>query len=277
MRQYRLPISFRLTRVRTHTPLARSRAVMARHIGCPRPSPLVLTRTRLVWPDNYRRAFNSWYIPHLLIFIAFTSIWFWVAIAGYVRCLPYKPKLPLPPPGMSIGSQYNLTALVPPRYIAAAYPPPGNATANATSLPPAAPYPPPYPTPAAPNATSAYGIAAAYNAAVASQDGKDVTYMACNKKSYGAVGGCLVMLWCLLLYAGLRRIAMRRKFGMPGKASDDVFSWMCCAWAALCQEVRTLRHYDVRGGVWNGFDPARVTALAQEKARLKAPRAVEMV
>jgi Cys-rich protein (TIGR01571 family) len=229
-------------------------------------------------PDNYRRAFNSWYIPHLLIFIAFTSIWFWVAIAGYVRCLPYKPQLPLPPPGMSIGSQFNLTALVPPRYIATAYPPPvANATANATSLPPVTPSPPPFPTPAAPNATSVYGIAAAYNAAIASQNGKNATYTACNKKSYGAVGGCLVMLWCLLLYAGLRRIAMRRKFGMPGKASDDVCSWMFCAWAALCQEVRTLRHFDVRGGVWNGFDPARVAALAQEKARLKAPKAVEMV
>ena len=117
---------------------------------------------------------------------------------------------------------------------------------------------------------------AAYNAAVASQDGKDLVYVSCNKKSYGAVGGCLVMLWCLLFYAGLRRVAMRRKFGMPGKASDDVCSWMFCAWAALCQEVRTLRHFDVRGGVWNGFDPARVAALAQEKARLKAPQAVEM-
>lgn len=215
-------------------------------------------------------------------------------MAGYVRCLPYKPTLPLPPPGMSISIQYNLTALLMPMPPPLApmppiMPPPmsnstaaGNssATGNSTMLkspPPPPPQPPsPPPTLPPPGTPSAYALAAAYNAAIQSQNGKDVQYVSCNKQSYAAVAGCLIMLWCLLFYAGLRRIAIRRKFGMPGKVTDDVCAWMLCAWAALCQEVRTLRHYDVRGGVWNGFDPVRVAALAEEKARLKAPQSVEM-
>ena len=39
-----------------------------------------------------RRAFSSWYIPHLLFFITFTSIWFWVSVGGYVRCAPLKAR-----------------------------------------------------------------------------------------------------------------------------------------------------------------------------------------
>jgi len=41
---------------------------------------------------SLRRAFSSWYIPHLLFFITFTSIWFWVSVGGYVRCAPLKAR-----------------------------------------------------------------------------------------------------------------------------------------------------------------------------------------
>jgi hypothetical protein len=59
---------------------------------------------------------------------------------------------------------------------------------------------------------------------------------------------------------------MRRKFGLPGDNCHDVCFWIFCAWAALCQETRTLRQNRVEGGVWGG----------EQATSLLAPGAIEM-
>ena len=188
--------------------------------------------------DNYRRAFRSWYIPNWIIFVLCTSLWFWVSVGGYAQCAPLKVTLPLSPPGMALNVQYNATSL---------------AAANATG---------------ASNAPAVVDAMTAYNAKLDAARAGNAAWLACNKHFNGAIAGTLLLLFLLLVYGGVRRTAMRKKFGLPGDTLNDMCTWICCAWAALCQETRTLRQNGVAGGTWGG--------AAQDKTSLLAPGAVEM-
>ncbi|KAL6337597.1 hypothetical protein AAG906_037190 [Vitis piasezkii] len=55
-----------------------------------------------------------------------------------------------------------------------------------------------------------------------------------------------------LLYGGLWRIQMRKRFNLPGNnlccwkpALTDCAQWLCCACCSLAQEVRTADYYDI--------------------------------
>lgn len=76
--------------------------------------------------------------------------------------------------------------------------------------------------------------------------------------------------WCFLLYAGLRRIQMRRRYGLPGDDMRDYISWLCCAPCSVAQETRTLLHNNVSDGVWRG----RPGASEPQQATLLAPQQV---
>jgi Cys-rich protein (TIGR01571 family) len=106
----------------------------------------------------------------------------------------------------------------------------------------------------------------AYNSAIDHAKERTSTWLACNGKFNKAIGGTIVLLFLLLVYGGARRAAMRKKFGLQGNTLNDVCSWIFCAWAALCQETRTLRQNGVAGGVWGG----------EQATRLLAPGSVEM-
>jgi Cys-rich protein (TIGR01571 family) len=106
----------------------------------------------------------------------------------------------------------------------------------------------------------------AYNTAIDSAKSRTALWLQCNGKFNKAIAGTLVLLFLLLLYGGARRATMRKKFGLQGNTLNDVCSWIFCAWAALCQETRTLRQNGVDGGAWGG----------EQATRLLAPGSVEM-
>ena len=185
----------------------------------------------LGFADNYRRAFRAWYAPHLVIFVICTSCWFFVSVAGYAQCAPLKMALPRSPPGMPLNVQYNATQL---------------AAVQADNV--------------------TLALMTAYNTAVDTARSRTALWLACNSKFNRAIGGTLALMLCLLLYGGARRVAMRKKFGLPGDTLNDICTWIFCAWAALCQETRTLRQNGVTGGTWGG----------EAATHLLAPAAVEM-
>ena len=110
----------------------------------------------------------------------------------------------------------------------------------------------------------------AYNDAVAAAVAQTKLWSACNRESNAAIAGTLSIFLLLLIYGGVRRAQMRKKFGLPGDTLNDVCSWIFCSWAALCQETRTLRQNGVRDGVWGA------EGAGGDKSSLLAPGAVEM-
>lgn len=178
-------------------------------------------------------------------------------MGGYAKCSPLKVRafcasaprcpaliarrirpqvaLPRPPPSVPLGHAFNATELA-------------AVTDNSTQA----------------------GMMA-YNAAVANAVSQTALWSACNRKYNAAIGGTLTIFFLLLLYGGLRRAQMRRKFGLPGDTLNDICSWLWCSWAALCQETRTLRQFGVRDGVWGAE-----AVGAQDKASLLAPGSIEM-
>ena len=160
---------------------------------------------------------------------------------------------------MGVGKYYNISYPPPPSNVT-------NMTSNGTAV---ALAPGPSPAPLSNASLAARAARMSYNGAIDTAVAQHAAWQACNAQSNRAIGGTIVLLFTLLLYGGVRRIAMRKKFNLPGKALDDVCAWIFCAWAALCQETRTLRHNAVLQGVWQGYQ-------AVEKTRLTAPGAVEM-
>jgi len=147
--------------------------------------------------------------------------------------------LPRPPPGLTPGRAFNATEL------AAA-----NLTlANATLVP----------------------AMNAYNDLIAVAVTQTGAWSACNRDYNAAIGGTLTIFFLLLVYGGVRRVQLRKKFGLPGDTLNDVCSWLWCSWVALCQETRTLRQAGVKDGVWGAE-----AAGGGDKASLLAPGSVEM-
>ncbi len=115
-----------------------------------------------------------------------------------------------------------------------------------------------------------------YNTALDGVRAQMALWYACNRQFNAAIGGTVVILLALLLYGGARRVQMRRKFGLPGDTCHDMCAWVFCAWAALCQEVRTLRQNGVRGGAWGGEAAVATRLLAPEAVQM-APRGASAV
>ncbi len=147
--------------------------------------------------------------------------------------------LPRPPPGLTPGRAFNATEL---------------AVANLTLA----------------NATLVPAMSA-YNDLIAVAVTQTGAWSACNRDYNAAIGGTLTIFFLLLVYGGVRRVQLRKKFGLPGDTLNDVCSWLWCSWAALCQETRTLRQAGVKDGVWGAE-----AAGGGDKASLLAPGSVEM-
>ena len=68
-------------------------------------------------------------------------------------------------------------------------------------------------------------------------------------------------MWLLTLaffiYAGYRRIQLRKRFALPGSDANDYAAWLLLPCCALSQETRTLAFNRVENGAWQG--PLQVT------------------
>jgi Cys-rich protein (TIGR01571 family) len=78
------------------------------------------------------------------------------------------------------------------------------------------------------------------------------SYSACTQPYAAAQTFFWMLTWLFFLYAGWRRIQMRRRFGLPGDDVRDYITWLACPVCALCQETRTLAVNRCDGGVWHG-------------------------
>ena len=108
--------------------------------------------------------------------------------------------------------------------------------------------------------------ATTYNTAVRTSLALQAAFTDCGSAYVGGMVGMLFLFLLLFIYGACRRSAMRAKFGLPGDNCADAAAWLCCCWAAICQEARTLRHNGVERGEWVG-------AAAAGKSVLLAPRA----
>ena len=176
-----------------------------------------------------------------------------------------------PPPSPALGVASPPSPLPP----APSLSPPPSLPAPGASPPFPPPLPPP-PPPLPPPGPDTIALRFAYNAQLAQANTEQEAWDSCNAQSNAAIAGTLVLLLVLLLYGGWRRGQLRRKFKLPGDTLNDVATWVCCAWAALCQETRTLRHNRVFRGAWNGPGLTVLSPEGKEEALVVAPRNVEM-
>jgi Cys-rich protein (TIGR01571 family) len=202
-----------------------------------------------MFADNQRRAFGAVYALEFAVFFTGCTLWFWVAIGGWSQCSALQPLWPPIPPGA-------------PAQQVLAYPPP----AVSSSM--------------VPNSAAA-AAQAYYNEKVAAAQRDNVAYTSCEKAFYGGVAGCLAFFSLVLVYGALRRAAMRRRFAIRGTLCADVTAWLCCCFAAVCQEARTLRSFNVVAGEWGG-QPApagasRTAGEAESDALVPPEKSQEMV
>ena len=80
-----------------------------------------------------------------------------------------------------------------------------------------------------------------------------------------------LLCWTFLLYAGYRRIQMRRRFGLPGDDLRDYLSWLCCAPCSAAQETRTLAANQVAQGVWHGPGAPQATQVTAPHPQVFMP------
>jgi Cys-rich protein (TIGR01571 family) len=79
-----------------------------------------------------------------------------------------------------------------------------------------------------------------------------LSYNACTRPYNTAQVFLWMITWAFFVYAGWRRIQLRRRFGLPGDDVRDYTAWVLCPLCAVCQEARTLEHNRVVEGVWHG-------------------------
>lgn len=64
-----------------------------------------------------------------------------------------------------------------------------------------------------------------------------------------------LLTWCFFVYAGYRRVQLRRRFAIPGTDANDYAAWLLLPCCALSQETRTLAFNRVENGAWHGPPP----------------------
>jgi len=100
------------------------------------------------------------------------------------------------------------------------------------------------------NCTAVAEAYSAFGANLAADYAEKVAYAQCTARLAPALGGVCVISFLVLAYGAWRRTQLRRLFGLPGDACNDLTKWLCCTTCVICQEYRTMRMNDVQQGVW---------------------------
>jgi Cys-rich protein (TIGR01571 family) len=102
-------------------------------------------------------------------------------------------------------------------------------------------------------------------------DAEVAKYMRCARGWQPVLILMHLLCWTFLLYAGYRRIQMRRRFGLPGDDLRDYLSWLCCAPCSVAQETRTLAANQVAQGVWHGAGAPQATQVTAPHPQVFMP------